>query len=202
MSDDLVEDGLWISVADLARQKNITRQSAGERVDRLETDGKITVRREGRSKLINLAEYDLAVGEVGDAAREAGAITKAGGDGEGDTAPAHPAYRDHQTREKQYAADLRWIELQKELGRLVPVDQIADAAAKAAEAAIRVIDRIVAHSDTIAAAVAKDGAAGARATLKDIVRETRQGVAEAMQKLAAAGATANAETLIADDEDE
>lgn len=187
--DDLAENGLWLSVAELARQRNITRQSAAERVDRLEAEGKLTTRRDGRSKLVNLAEFDLAIGEAGDAAREAAAETKAEAEPDETHAPAAPAFRDHQTREKQYAADLKFIELQRELGRLVPADQVAEAAARCAEKALAVIERLSTYSDTLAAAVAQDGANGARAKLKEITRDIRQGVADAMRDLASSAAS-------------
>ena len=195
MSDDLFDAGLWLSVADLARRKGITRQSAGERVDRLEADGKITVRREGRSKLINIAEYDLAVGEVGDAAREAGAATKA--DEAGDD-PKSPQYRDHQTREKQYAADLKLIELNRALGKLVPVDQIADAASRAAEAAIKAIDRLPSYADAVASAVARDGSPGARTKLREIAREIRVVLADAMRGIASAAPAGDIDAMLAE----
>lgn len=179
---DLLDVGLWETVADLAKRKGIARQSLHERVDRLEADGLITVRREGRSKLINVAEFDRAVGEVGDAVKEAAFAAR---DPEVD-ADKNPALRDHQARAAQYGADLKFLDLEERLGRLIPVAEVEEAAQRAAEAIVRVIDRMPSYAEAIAAGVAKDGSHGARGALKEMAREIRQGVAEAMGVLAGA----------------
>jgi DNA-binding transcriptional ArsR family regulator len=179
---DLLDLGLWETVAEVARRKGITRQSLNERVDRLESDGLITVRRDGRSKLINVAEFDRVVGEVGDAVKENAAAT-ARADAEGGD-EKNPALRDNQARAARYAADLKFLDLEERLGRLVPVAEVEDAAQKCAEATVRVVDRLPTYADAIAAAVGKDGPAGARAKLKEIAREIRQAIAEAHGELA------------------
>src|SRR5258708_27715445 len=101
---DLLDVGLWETVARVARRKGITRQSLNERVDRLASEGLIKVRRAGRAKLINVAEFDRVVGEVGDAIKEGAAATRAD---DGD-AEKNPALRDHQARAAQYTADLKF----------------------------------------------------------------------------------------------
>src|ERR1700751_4808334 len=75
--DTELDSGQWLSVAELARMKSLSRQSAHERVRRLVETGAPTIRGDGRSLRVNLAQYDLAIGSTGDAAREAGAATKA-----------------------------------------------------------------------------------------------------------------------------
>lgn len=181
VSFDELDRGLWLTVAEVARCKGITRQALNERVDRLASEGLIKVRRDGRSKLINLAEFDRVVGEVGDAIKEGAAMTRAEVDGD---AEKNPALRDHQARAAQYTADLKYLDLEERLGRLVPVAEVEDAAAKCAEATVRVIDRLPTYADAIAAAVGKDGPAGARAKLKEIAREIRQAIADAHGELA------------------
>ena len=181
MTDLLDEMGLWESVAEVARRKGITRQSLNERVDRLASEGLIKVRRDGRSKLINVAEFDRVVGEVGDAVKEGAATTRAEADGD---VEKNPALRDHQARAAQYTADLKFLDLEERLGRLVPVAEVEEAAVKCAESTVRVIDRLPTYADAVAAAVGKDGPAGARAKLKEIAREIRQAIAEAHGELA------------------
>jgi hypothetical protein len=181
VSFDELDRGLWLTVAEVARCKGITRQALNERVDRLASEGLIKVRRDGRSKLINLAEFDRVVGEVGDAVKEGAAMTRAEADGD---AEKNPALRDHQARAAQYTADLKYLDLEERLGRLVPVAEVEDAAATCAEATVRVIDRLPTYADAIAAAVGRDGPAGARAKLKEIARELRTSIAEAHGELA------------------
>jgi len=181
MTGDLLDVGLWESVAEVARRKGITRQSLNERVDRLESEGLITVKRAGRAKMINVAEFDRVVGDIGDAVKEGAAITRAEAEGVDDK---NPALRDHQARAAQYTADLKYLDLEERLGRLVPVGEVEDAATKCAEAVVRVIDRLPTYADVVAAAVGKDGPAGARAKLKEIAREIRQSIAESYGELA------------------
>jgi hypothetical protein len=181
MTDLLDEIGLWESVAEVARRKGITRQSLNERVDRLASEGLIKVRRDGRSKLISVAEFDRVVGEVGDAVKEGAAATRAEADGD---AEKSGALRDHQARAAQYTADLKFLDLEERLGRLVPVADVKEAAAKCAAVTVRVIDQLPTHADSIAAAIGKDGPAGARAKLKQLARDMRTAIAEAHGELA------------------
>ena len=183
-AQELFDDGLWITVADLARRKKITRQSASERVKRLAADNLITVRRNGRSTLVNLAEFDRAVGAVGDASKEAGAATKNDDATADASAKVNPQFRDHQTREKQYSADLKFLELGERLGTLIPAAGVEDSAIRVGEAIVRVIDRLPNAAQALAAAVCKDGEPGARGALKEIAREIRHEIAVALTAFA------------------
>lgn len=185
MSDEPTLDldgGLWLSISEIARMKDKSRQAIAKRVDALVEAGKLTTKPgDNGTKLVNLAQYDRAVGDTGDAVKEGAAETRAGGD---DDEAKNPALRDHQARAALYTADLKYLDLEERLGRLVPVAEVADAAAKAAEATVRIIDRLPSYADAVAAAVGKDGPAGARSKLKEIAREMRQSIAEAMGELA------------------
>lgn len=181
---DLLDDGLWETVADLARRKGIARQSLHERIDRLESDGLITVRREGRTKLVNVAEYDLAVGQTGDAFKEAGAETRA--EIEGGDAPASPALRDHQARAAQYSADLKFLDLEERLGRLVPIDEVKAGGVKIGEAVVRILGRLPTYAEGMTAVAVKDGVQGARGMLKEMERELRTAIAEEVGKIVGA----------------
>lgn len=185
------DDGLWLPIAEIARIKNVSRQTLAEHVAKLEGDGRIETRPGPRgTKLVNLAQYNLARNEVGDAARELGAETRSLFDGEDDAPPASssggdPSYRDAQAREKKYRADLAEIEVRQKLGELVPVAKLADDVAKCAEAIVAVIERLPQGAEECAAGVAKEGAAGARAYLKKAARATRVAMVAALTKLVA-----------------
>lgn len=178
---DLLDDGLWETVADLARRKGIARQSLHERVDRLAADGLISVRRQGRTKLINVAEYDRAVGQVGDAFKESAAETRAGVDS-GETPPS-PALRDHQARAAQYTADLKFLDLEERLGRLVPIDEVKTAGVRIGEAVVSIIGRLPTYAEGIAAIAAKDGLLGVRGAFKEIERDMRIAIAKAIGEI-------------------
>jgi DNA-binding Lrp family transcriptional regulator len=179
--DSELDSGLWLSVAELARMKNLSRQSVHERVRRLVETGDLTTRGEGRSLRVNLAQYDLAIGSTGDAAREAGAATKAMADVD---APTSSAFRDAQTREKQYAADLKYLELQQRLGEVAPVAEVKDAAVKMGEAVVNVLTRLPSHTDVLASAFTKSGIPGVRSELNTIVYNMRVEIAHAFGVMA------------------
>jgi DNA-binding Lrp family transcriptional regulator len=188
--DNELDSGLWLSVAELARLKNLSRQSVHERVRRLVETGDLTTRGEGRSLRVNLAQYDLAIGSTGDAAREAGAATKAMVDVD---APTSSAFRDAQTREKQYAADLKYLELQQRLGELVPVAEMKLGTRNMAEAVLKVVTSLPSHAEVLAAAFTKAGIPQVRSELNAIVHSMRVEIAGAFGIIAE-----NAEPWIVD----
>jgi DNA-binding Lrp family transcriptional regulator len=174
--DSDLDSGLWLSVAELARLKNLSRQSVHERVRRLAEAGNLTTRGEGRSLRVNLAQYDLAIGSTGDAAREAGTATKAMVDLD---APTSPTFRDAQTREKRYAADLKYLELQQRLGELVPVAEMKEAGVKMGEVVVNVVTRLPSHVEVLAAAFTRAGIPEMRSELNAIVYKMRVEIADA-----------------------
>ncbi|NEW96632.1 hypothetical protein [Rhodopseudomonas sp. BR0G17] len=183
-----LDAGLWLSISEIARQKGKSRQAVAKRVAGLVEAGQLETKAGADgTKLVNLAQYDRAVGDTGDAVKEAAAQTRSEADA---AAPgdASPVLRDHQARAAQYTADLKYLDLEERLGRLVPLADVADGANRAAEAIVRVIDRLPSHAETVAGAVGKDGPAGARAALKEIAREIRAAIAEAMGILAGSAA--------------
>lgn len=183
---DLGEGGLWLTITALAKREGIGKSAASEKVIALESDSLIKTKRgRGRQKLVNLAQYLMAIGKTGNAAQELAAETRAGADADDLPAAAdQPTYRAAQTRKLQFEADLAELTLRQKLGELVPVADVEDAAAKVAEVIVRAIDRLATHAEAIAAAVGKDGVPGARAKLKEIAREIRTAAADAMTALA------------------
>ncbi|WP_315728788.1 winged helix-turn-helix domain-containing protein [Bradyrhizobium sp. SZCCHNS2015] len=184
-----LDAGLWLTISDIARRKGKSKQAISKRVKALIEAGLLQTKPgEKNTTLVNLAQFDRAVGQVGDAAKEQAAATRSAakveapqdppGDGEGG-----PDYREHQAREKQYAADLKFLELQERLGNLVQVSDLADQANKCAEVLVRVFDRLPTFADQMAASVGKDGAAGARASFKEIARDLRTAAADAFRDL-------------------
>nr|WP_316228583.1 winged helix-turn-helix domain-containing protein [Bradyrhizobium sp. SZCCHNR2023] len=184
-----LDAGLWLTISDIARRKGKSKQAISKRVKTLIEAGLLQTKPgDKNTTLVNLAQFDRAVGQVGDAAKEQAAATRAAvkvdapqdpHDGGGDS----PDYREHQAREKQYAADLKFLELQERLGNLVPVSDLADQANKCAEVLVRVFDRLPTFAEQMAASVGKDGAAGARASFKEIARELRTAAADAFRDL-------------------
>jgi hypothetical protein len=179
-------EGHWLSVSNLAERCGVTKQAISQNLKRWTSLGSpVATRRAGRVLLINVAHYDLRKGELGNLGRELGERTKKGGTEE---TGSDPNYTREQARAKGYEADLKFIEREKQLGRLVEVEALQGAAVACGEALVKAIDQIVIHADDVATAVAKDGVIGARASLKVIARVLRARAAEEFQKLRAATA--------------
>jgi hypothetical protein len=187
-----LEGGLWLPIGEIARIKRRSKQAISKRVAVLAADGKLTTRKgEGGTKLVNLAAYNLAIGETGDPAKELALETAADADAPAtsDTAaPAQPGYRDAQTRKTQFEADLRELELRQKLGELVPLADVKEADEQIAAIIVRVLERKLTRVDELAAAVGQNGAQGCRAKLKEIIREERLAIADALRAAKAAEA--------------
>jgi biotin operon repressor len=191
MNDDL-DAGLWLSISDIAEQKGKSRQAIHKRVTQLEAEGKVETRPGANgTKLVNLAQYDRAVGETGDAFKEAAAETRAENDGSSE--PSSPVLRDHQSRNAQYSADLKYLELEERLGRLVPIEEAKEGGIKIGEAVVKILGRLPTFAEQITAAAVRDGVAASRALLKDIERDMRTAIAAELSRIAGAAVPASIE---------
>ena len=172
-----LDGGLWLSITELARRKGVKKATISERVARLVERGLIEIRPgKGKQKLVNVAQYDTAIGETGDAAKEAAAETR------GDAPPSQPPrFRDAQTREKEYQADLAFIKLERERGNLLPVEDVREAAE---EAAMAIGDLFAELPVRIASALGRELESAETIRLKTAIRELQAATADAMQKIA------------------
>lgn len=195
--------GVWITCADLARRRGVSPAAITKRVDKLEQARKIETRRDGRSRLVELASFDRAIGETGDAIKEQAAETTAR---QRKSQPSAPAMRDAQTERAQYEARLKALDLAERQKALLPITGAHGI--EAASGAIGVVlardlDGLTRYADEIATAVSKDGVAGARRLLKEIAVKVRRQVAESLSQLASQGAAAERdgpiETLLPDE---
>lgn len=175
--------GVWLTCAEIARRKNVSRQAVTKRVAQLERDGKVTTRRKGNRREVDLAEYDRAVGDTGDAVKEQAAETARGTD-------RSPGYRDAQTERARYEARLKALDLGERQGQLLPINGdhgIEAAAAEIGAAMARALDGFPRIADEVAAAVSQDGVAGARRVLKEFAFRMRNEWADDLSRLTAQG---------------
>lgn len=190
-----------MSLSDLARERGVSKQVISKNLQRWADAGRaVPTRKEGKSLLVKVAEYDAARGEIGDLARQAGEATKKGAapDDLPTADPDAPVYTREQARAKQYEADIKEIELAKLRGELVEVVQLRDAATDAAEAMLRAIDQVPSRAEEIAAA-AKIPVAQARQFLKSVTRDLRQRATDVFAGLAAKAMSAKDETATEDE---
>jgi DNA-binding Lrp family transcriptional regulator len=188
---DGLDDGLWLTITELAEHKGLGKAWISERVKALEAEGKVETRPgKGKTKLVNLAQFDRAVGETGDAVKEVAAETRA--ELEIDS-PTSPALRDHQSRAAKYAADLKFLDLEERLGRLVPIDEAKTGGIKIGEAVVRILGRLPTYAEGMTAVAVKDGVQGARGMFKEIERELRTAIAEAIGEIVSAAVPSTVE---------
>lgn len=181
-------DGLWLSVSELALRKGVKKQTISEKVARLEGQSLITTRAgKGRSKLINVAEYDRAIGETGDAVRELAFASRVSSrDSSYTPGVDDPILAKEQARNAAFTADLKKLDLEERLGLLVPVEDVTASMVQCAESLTRSIDQLSSRADDLASAVAKEGVTGARTFLKAMSRDLRALLAREMKLLASA----------------
>lgn len=178
-SNDNPLDGLWMSVSELARERGVDKSAVSRKLQRLKDVGaQIATRKNGKSLLINVADYDVAVGEMGDRARELGEQTK-----KGTTSSSDPIYTREQARRMSYEADIKKIELMRLRGELIEVANLRDAAQVAGEAMVRAIDGWIGKAEQLAAD-ANVSVPAARAFLKLAMNDLRRDLARVLEGLA------------------
>jgi DNA-binding IscR family transcriptional regulator len=188
LTPDMVQepghDGLWVSVSDLAARKGVTKQTIAEKVAKLEKAGLLTTRPgAGRKKLVNVAEYDFAIGRTRDALREMGAATKAEIKAQSPPAPTSSVLNlsEQQAQRLFYQTEITRLELEERQGKLRRVEEIEHGMARCGEALVRAIDQLPSRADDLAGAIVRDGVVGARGFLKTMARELRAVLAREMR---------------------
>ncbi len=175
----------WISISDLARERSVDKSAISRRVARLEGLGLLSPRVVGKAKLVNLAEFDRATSATVDAVRESNGRGSTGPPDAG--APGDPILAREQARRAAYDADLKKLDLDERLGRLVEVEAVRASLDACAVELVRGLDALPGRAEALAAVVAKDGAPGLRAALKAVARELRETLARAAERFGEAG---------------
>jgi hypothetical protein len=188
-----VEGPLMMSVSDIARHKGVTPQAVAKRVDRFIAQGLLKARMDRGRKLVPLAEYDRLVDQTTDFTKIRGEAPPSLPAQPTRSTDENPVLVQEQARRARYEADLKQIALKRELGEILDIRDVEASMTRCADILVRRIDKLPAAADEITAAVAKGGVDGVRAALKDIARQLRQALAEAMTvvKVEADSATAD-----------
>jgi DNA-binding MarR family transcriptional regulator len=187
MTDDSGdESSLWLSLSDLARQRGITKQVLSRQVTRFEGMGLIETRDgKGGRKLICVADFNRAANAMARRPRRSPPLDPAEAMARrNDTLTAAETLTRENARKAAYLADLAKLNLEERLGRLVVLDDIVSATVQLGETIIRQIDQLPSRAEEFAAAVAKDGKAGARMMLKDFVADVREAISRDLAALA------------------
>ena len=182
---------VMLSLSELGRQKGVSKQAISKRVASLVERGLLRVY-EGRhgTKMVSLAEYDRVLGDTADLGREQAAATRKqqkpnqilrpSAPEAGDTTQDNFVYTYEQARNMAFRADMAQLELNARLGKMLPIDQVEAAMTQAAEIMVRKIDLLPSEAEALASAIAKSGTVGARDMLKEIARQLRERLADAL----------------------
>jgi hypothetical protein len=198
---------LWISVTDLAALKGVTKQTISARVMALEGAGRVETKPgKGRAKLINLASYDRAVGEVSDPSKILGAATRREIAGNtpapADTAAGDNSYTATQARKTGYEADLKKLDLAERVGQLIPIagpHGVTEACVRVAAAFNSAVDALPMRAPELTAVALAEGEIAVRRVLRQFAFETRAAAARALRLLETEGTKAEAAGLIETD---
>lgn len=167
---------VWKSITEIAAMRGVRKSAVHKQVERLEREGLIATRREGRSRMVDLAAFQRAVGDTGDALREQAAETaKAIRTDE----PAPSALRDAQTDKAKLEARRLALDLGERTGQLIAVKAVEAAMVRAGEAIVRTLERLPNFAPELMAA-AKDGEPAMRRKLREIKDQLRRSAGEAL----------------------
>jgi DNA-binding MarR family transcriptional regulator len=195
-ADNTSPNEIWLSISELARAKGVDKSWISRRVANLEAHGKIETRDgPNRGKLVNVAQFDRAVGETTDLAKEQAAATARASRNEAaaDDAPAAATFADAQRRKAHYEAELKALEFGERTGQLVAIGEVETVIAEIAEGIAQPINQLPLRADEIVAAAARDGAAGVRTILKDAAFNLLKAIAQVLRRLDLKGKSAAAD---------
>ncbi len=185
--------GPWLPIAELARLKGVERQTVHEKVNRFERDGLLATRPgKGKTRLVDVAAYDLAARESTDFSRQQSAATRAANDsGEGGPAP-DMRWTDAQRQKMEYEARIKALDYGERSKQLVSIAGVKNDIEKIFNGCIGSLDSLASRAEEVTAAAIKDGIPGARRVLADAVFKIRATIGAAMRELETAGRSQDA----------
>lgn len=104
---------------------------------------------------------------------------------EGSAEAASPSLTEARTRTEGYNAEIKRLEFEQRIGRLLETDDVGLSMQRWAEVAVREIDQLASRADDLAAAFTRNGVDGVRRALKDITRQMRATIEQNMRLLGA-----------------
>jgi DNA-binding MarR family transcriptional regulator len=149
----------WLNISELAALRGRNKAAVSRRVARMERDGLLRSRKgPGGQKLVNVEEFTRLADTEIDAVNEANGILAG--------AEPDPILHKEQARKTRIAADLAQIELDRQLGLLVAIEDVQSAARAAAERLRRGVEQMGSRAEDVAAGQTSPFAAALLAALR------------------------------------
>lgn len=175
----LAPAAVLITQAEYARRCGVSREAVRKMVER---GMPMHEQLDGR-KLIDQAEADLWRGV--NVAQLLLVEEDDDDDAPAASEPARPGLTAAKTETERHRSRLIELQLNQQLGKLRPVEDITVATQLCAEALLRALGRIRSRSDELFARAQKDGLFGVRACLREIERDLRKAASDEFARLAA-----------------
>lgn len=152
---------VMLSIAQIAERDRVSKPTVSNHVKRLVEKHGLRVERDGQGRVarLNVAEYDALRNRFADPSKVQAPAAERG------SAYGDDSYDEALRRKTFYEAEKRRLELDQLRGRMIDATGVADALDRASDAAKEPLAALEDYADDVAAAVARDGARGARAEL-------------------------------------
>lgn len=167
-----------LSIADLATRDGVSKPAVSRRVKQLRDRG-LTVELDGQGRvaLVHAVQYDELKARVADPSKaQAPPMLR-------EPIPSGETYEEALRQKTWTEAERNRLKFEEEQGKLVRVEELADALAQAGEKIARSVDLVLNDVDDLAAAVAKEGAIGLRTELKKIIHRLKGEIANALESV-------------------
>ncbi len=176
--------GAFMSVTDLAARRGVSKQAISKSLARF--GDQVPTRKLGSRLLIDVEAFDRVSGSETDPAQ---ALRNRGRDDEAPpatpAAPAKPsaqavattAFSVNRARRESFEAELARLELEKVLGKVVPVEDVTDAMVNCSQKLVRIIEQMPSRSEDPAV----------RKILKEVSHDLRVALYESMKLTASEG---------------
>jgi DNA-binding Lrp family transcriptional regulator len=167
------EAGLWLTPAEIARLRGVSRQAISKRVRKLEALGSIATRPgPGETVLVEVAAFDLATHETTPIGEPAAPATKL------HSKPPKP--QGAASEKVKYEAALKRLEYEERVKKLVPIKQVEDAMVRSGEVIVRAIEHLPNFTAELLAA-SREGEPAVRRKLREIKDRIRLKAADALK---------------------
>ncbi len=174
-----------MSISDLARERGVDKGGVSRKCAKLEALGYLETRSFGQAKIVNREAFDSACGPVQNTQPLASPASAAAAPLEvAAKADGLPDFSEERAKRTKFEADLKRLDVEERLGRLVEADDVRHNIEACALELARALDALPRHAEALAATMAKEGVAGLRAGLRELGREMRETLARAADRFA------------------
>lgn len=178
-------EAMW-SISRVAERDKISKQAVSKRAKLFAAERGLIVSRDARERItaINVVQFDQLCAQHGNAskAQKPKALTA---QQSADRGQPGRSYNDALREKGWLEVEQRRLELARSKGELIPIAAVMQSLADCSAVIVKVIERLPAQSDDLAASVGRDGTHGLRVALKKLADQMRREIADAVSAVGA-----------------